>query len=359
MQLSFKDYYSTVVEKVNKQLDVIIDDIISDLEIPFLEYYVHQIKEFIFAGGKRIRPVLMVTSYGAVNSSIENEAIYNSCVSIEILHNASLIHDDIMDHSETRRGQKAFHILLQDYASCNYPKKNIDPEDYALAMGILGGDFAYSLAYRVVQESHFEPQIVIDTAKEFNHAFIDMVKGVIFETDMQGRFEVEEKHYFKMIEGKTGALFKRAARMGAIYGKGTEKQINALGDFALNAGIAFQIVDDVIGTFGDPQKTGKPVDSDIKEGKKTLLLINTIENANEDDKKILQQTVGNKNASVEAIEHVRSIIKECGALDYANEKTKELYERSKIALENIKDELDQKYYDYLIEIAKMGVFRKK
>jgi len=347
------------MQRINTELTQFMNNELATIrDNPFLEFYIQQISKFLFSGGKRIRPVLMILSYGSIAPEQIDDSIYRASLSIELLHNASLIHDDIMDLAETRRGEKAFHISFRDYARDNYPRRNIDINDYGLAMGILGGDFAYNLSYKVLQQDNFNPETVIRAAVEFNQGFMDVIKGVIFETDMQGRFEVTEKQYIEMIKGKTAALFKRAARMGAIYAGGAKAQINALGSFAQNVGVAFQIVDDIIGTFGDPKKTGKPIDSDIKEGKKTILLIKAIEQTTSNEKKKLQQVIGNRNASEEEIEEVRRIMKDSGALEYAKAKAEELFEASKLFLEQANPVLDNQYQNYLIELAKLGVDRK-
>ncbi|MHA1114687.1 MAG: polyprenyl synthetase family protein [Candidatus Heimdallarchaeaceae archaeon] len=358
--MNFKGFYTKKMEQVNIALTQFInEEIAACKDNPFLEYYVQEVNNFLFSGGKRIRPVLMLLSYEACLNTDFNESIYPASLSIELLHNASLIHDDIMDFAETRRGKKAFHVVLRDYSKQNYPKKNVQPEDYGLAMGILGGDFVYNLAYKALNRVDFKPDIMIKAASEFNKGFMEVVKGVIYETDMQGRFEVTEKQYFEMINGKTAALFEKATKMGAIYAEAEETQLKALSSYARNMGIAFQIVDDIIGTFGDEMKTGKPVDSDIKEGKKTILLIKTIENANDKEKDKLKQVIGKRNATKEEIEEIKDIMRETGALDYAKAKAEELFSTCKLFIEKAEPAFEKKYKEYLIEIAKMGVNRSK
>ena len=262
-----------------------------------------------------------------------------------------------MDKADTRRGEKTFHISLRDYASENY--SNTNPDDFGISMGILGGDFAYNLAYKAINTTDFPPAVTLKSAIEFNEGFFQIVQGVIMETEFVGRFAVSEDEYYTMIKGKTAALFEKAARIGAIFAEGTESQINSLGEFGVTAGVAFQIVDDIIGTFGDSKKTGKPVDSDLKEGKKTILTIKAIEAGNEKQRKILSKIVGNQVASESEIEEARDIIKETGALDYSRNKANSLYQESIAFLDEANPTLDEKYKNYLAEIAKMGINREK
>ncbi|MFW9851761.1 MAG: polyprenyl synthetase family protein, partial [Candidatus Thorarchaeota archaeon] len=312
----FLTHYSNLLSKINLALHTFMDNHIEAVKgSPFLEFYYKKINDFLFTGGKRIRPILLVDSFLSVTPQKNVEKIIPTSLSLELLHNASLIHDDIMDKADIRRGEKTFHISLRDYANEKYSNTNSD--DFGVSMGILGGDFTYNLAYKAINTTDFPPAVTLKAAIEFNEGFFQIVQGVIIETEFMGRFAVTEDEYYTMIKGKTAALFEKASRIGAIFAEGTESQINTLGEFGKTAGVAFQIVDDIIGTFGDPKKTGKPVDSDLKEGKKTILTIKAIEEANEEQRKILSKTIGNQAANEEEIEEVRDIIKETGALDYS------------------------------------------
>lgn len=356
----FLTHYSKLLKKIDHVLHTFMDNHIEAVKgRPFLVYYYKKINDFLFTGGKRIRPMLLVDSYSSIAPQKNNERIIPTSLSLELLHNASLIHDDIMDKAETRRGKKAFHISLRDYAEENFSNTNTNSDDFGISMGILGGDFAYNLAYKAINTTDFPPEVTLKAAIEFNEGFFQIVQGVIIETEFMGRFAVTEDDYYTMIQGKTAALFEKATRIGAIFAEGTESQIEALGKFGLKAGVAFQIVDDIIGTFGESKKTGKPVDSDLKEGKKTILTIKAIEESNEKQRKTLSEVIGNQNASEVEIEEVRDIIKETGALDYARSKANTLYQQCITSLDDAKPNLDEKYKNYLIEIAKMGVNREK
>ena len=337
----FLTHYSSLQRKINRALDTFMNNHIEAIKgSPFLEYYYKKINDFLFTGGKRIRPILLVDSFLSIASQKNDERIIPTSLSLELLHNASLIHDDIMDKADTRRGEKTFHISLRDYAKENYSNSNSD--DFGISMGILGGDFAYNLAYKSINTTDFPPAVTLKAAIEFNEGFFQIVQGVIIETEFMGRFAVTEDECYTMIKGKTAALFEKAARIGAIFAEGTESQINALGAFGLTAGVAFQIVDDIIGTFGNPKKTGKPVDSDLKEGKKTILTIKAIEKANEKQRITLSKIVGNQAANEAEIEEAREIIKETGALDYSQNKANSLYQQGIAFLDESIPILDEK-----------------
>lgn len=356
----FLDYYQSLVSSINNSLDLFLSEQLSTVrDNPFLEFFYQRVNAFLSSGGKRVRPVLLLLSASSISPSILSDSLYRLSLSVELLHNASLIHDDIMDKADTRRGFPAFHRFFEDYASEHYPIDGFDSPNYGLSMGILGGDLVYNLSYNVLHSSDFPPELINRVSIEFNDAFLLVVKGVIFETDLMARFEVTEREYFEMVRGKTAALFEKSARMGAILASGSPSQVDSLGKFALNAGLAFQVVDDIIGVFGDPKKTGKPTDSDIREGKKTILLIKAIENASSEQKKSLYSIVGDRFAADEDIALVRDIFRDTGALDYARKKAEELYEVSKYFLDTADPALDPQYKKYLLELAKMGIHREK
>ena len=356
----FLTYYTKIMEEVDKSLRSLMKDQLDSVkDNSFLQYFYKKIEDFLFSGGKRIRPVMMITAFSAVDSKRKIEDAVRTSLSLELIHNASLIHDDIMDNADTRRGKQAFHKIFHDYAEKNHSDAIMDYDNYGESMGILGGDYVYNLAYRAIHNDGFSPDVTLRAAQEFNIGFLKIVQGVIFESDLMGRNNVTEEEYIEMIKGKTAALFEKSARLGAILAEGSVSQIENLGNFALNVGIAFQLVDDVIGTFGDPKKTGKPVDSDIKEGKKTILVIKSFENASVEQQSTLSRILGNSKATATDVEKIREIMRQTGALSYAQKLAEELFQLSKSFLENLEPPLKPPYKDYLIDIAKMGVYREK
>jgi len=356
----FLTYYAKMMKEVDKSLKLLMKDQVDSVKHnSFLQFFYKKIEDFLFSGGKRIRPVMMITAFSAVDSNKKIDSAVRTSLSLELIHNASLIHDDIMDNADTRRGKQVFHKVFHDYAKNNHIATNLDYDNYGESMGILGGDYVYNLAYRAIHNDGFSPNVTLRAAQEFNIGFLKIVQGVIFESDLMGRNNVTEEEYIEMIRGKTAALFEKSARLGAILAEGSVSQIENLGNFALNVGIAFQLVDDVIGTFGDPKKTGKPVDNDIKEGKKTILVIKAFENASVEQQSTLNRILGNHDATAADIEKVREIMRQTEALSYAQNRAEELFQLSKSFLENLEPSLNQPYKDYLINIAKMGVYREK
>jgi geranylgeranyl diphosphate synthase type I len=239
--------------------------------------------------------------------------------SLEILHNFTLVHDDVMDNDDLRRGKPTVH------------KKFGEP------MAILAGDLLFAKVYQTVLDHappHMTSDEVVTSLAKMTDAIILLCEGQALDISYPQAMDVTEKDYIDMIGGKTSALFMACAEVGAIAGGAPRAQVTALGKFAWDAGLAFQIVDDILGITADEEKLGKPVGSDIREGKKTLIMIHALANANDKQMMVLKKAVGVSNASKESIDAVVKILEEIGSIQYAVDKT-EKYTAS--AFKSIKD----------------------
>lgn len=213
-------------------------------------------------GGKRMRPVLtlMATEVFDVDCKVAVEA----ATAIEVFHNFSLVHDDIMDDAPLRRGNETVH------------------EKWNVNTGILSGDAMLILAYQHFE--NYEPMIFRDLAKLFSKTALEVCEGQQYDVDFETRDDVTIAEYLKMIEYKTAVLVGAAMKMGAIVAKTSEENANLIYDFGLNLGIAFQLQDDYLDCFGDPKTFGKQVGGDIIENKKTFLYLKAKEYANAEEK---------------------------------------------------------------------------
>jgi geranylgeranyl pyrophosphate synthase len=201
--------------------------------------------------GKKIRPLLTLVAGLAVGGQLEN-LIYPA-TAIELLHNFSLVHDDIMDNDDTRRGQPTIHVK------------------WDIGTAILTGDGLLGLAYRKLLNT---PNIRTNRlAVLFTEAVLEICEGQALDKIFETREEVTEKAYFTMISKKTATLMQLACEIGAIVGTGTSAEIRALANFGFNLGIGFQIQDDLLDIFADEERLGKPVGSDLRKNKKTIVSI--------------------------------------------------------------------------------------
>lgn len=241
-------------------------------------------------GGKRIRPVLLLMGCNLFNDNIA-QALPAS-FAIEIFHNFSLLHDDIMDEAPLRRGKPTVHIK------------------YNQNTGILSGDVMLVYAYEFFLQ--LDDKLKIPTIiKTFNKVAIEVCEGQQYDMDFETRNDVTIDEYIKMIELKTSVLIAGGLKIGAIIGGSSEEDANHLYEFGRNIGIAFQLQDDILDTFGDPEKFGKKVGGDIVQNKKTFLVLKALELGNDEqcDKLSALMSIDSEDENVK-IEAVKSIFNE-------------------------------------------------
>lgn len=307
----------------------------------FRQQFVYQfyadLKNYLLFGGKRLRPVSLVIIYKGLGGL--NPEIYNVAISVELLHNASLVHDDIIDHDLVRRGQASFHAFYQTWFEENL-KEFSDIADFGMAMGILGGDLLIDLGQEAILRSKFEPSKKVKAIKYYQTAFKELIDGVVAESYLQTLpiNKVAEEDYLEMIRGKTAALFEKSLLIGGVLADESEKYSDEISEFAIQLGQAFQIRDDILGVFGDSAKTGKSTEGDIREGKKTLLAIYGSVNQE------LNDLYGKSDISKQEIQIVRELFKESGALERARTKALELAEGAISSLDKLPLEQEAHLY---------------
>ncbi len=218
-------------------------------------------------GGKRMRPVLTLMTTEIFNS--EYKKALPAAMAVEVFHNFSLVHDDIMDDAPLRRGEQTVH------------------EKWNINTGILSGDAMLILAYQYFEQ--YEPTVFRDLAKLFSKTAIEVCEGQQWDVDFETRNNVTIPEYLKMIEYKTAVLVAAAMKMGAIIAETSQEDANLIYDFGLNLGLAFQLQDDYLDAFGNPETFGKQVGGDIIENKKTYLYLKAIAFASPNQKAQLEQ----------------------------------------------------------------------
>lgn len=238
-------------------------------------------------GGKRLRPVLLLMGCNLFNKEV-TQALPAS-YAIEIFHNFSLLHDDIMDEAPLRRGHPTVHIK------------------YDQNTGILSGDVMLVYSYEYLLQ--IKDKVNIPTIIQiFNKVAIEVCEGQQHDMDFESRNDVTIPEYLKMIEQKTAALIAGGLKMGALIGGASETDADHLYEFGRNIGIAFQLQDDILDTYGDPEKFGKKVGGDIVQNKKTFLVLKTMEVGNEEQRShLVKLMVTETKDELSKIEEVKSI----------------------------------------------------
>lgn len=259
----------------------------------------YQPVEYVLDGrGKRIRAVLVMLAAEAAGG--DGMAALDAGVGVEILHNFTLVHDDIMDRAETRRGRQTVHRRWDEGAA------------------ILVGDVMIGLAHRVLLESN--PPRLPEVAMAFTHGIIDVCEGQTLDREFETRDDVTLEDYLHMIAMKTGRLVETAAEVGGLIGGGTQEQVEALQAYARHIGQAFQIQDDLLDIVAEEAELGKRIGGDVIEGKKTYLLVRALERVqNGDDRKLLTTFLDNKGLPAERVSDMLDLYRRHGVLDSARD----------------------------------------
>lgn len=317
---------------------------------PEIAVLIEEIIRFSENGGKRVRPAFMYSGYIAAGGKAE-EAILFATMSVELLHTFALMHDDIIDNSDLRRGQLTTHKAFEAYHKNRKLKGN--KKEFGLSSAILAGDLALSFAEEILTSAPF-PQERLRRARYF---FDQMKVQVIYGEylDVLGGYKktLSEDEVLQVLDLKTAKYtVERPLHIGAMLAGADFKLIETYSRYGIPFGQAFQMQDDIVGTFGTEEEIGKPADSDIKEGKKTLLLTRAYEMATSRQRKILDEVVGRRSATESEIEKVREIMRTSGAYDYCVKLARELLRQSREAIEGEKLKEEGKGYllaavDYL------------
>ena len=292
---------------------------------------INQVAEYIVgAGGKRLRPMLLLLATGAVGgaSTIDARAHQLAAV-VEFIHTATLLHDDVVDESDLRRGRRTANAVWGNAAS------------------VLVGDFLYSRSFQLMVElQRMEVmQILADTTNR-------IAEGEVLQLLHIRNPDTDEAAYLRVIERKTAVLFAAATRLGALLAGATPAQCEAMDAFGLNLGYAFQIADDVLDYSADASALGKNLGDDLAEGKATLPLIHAIAHSAPDTAARLRTIV--EAGNVEALDEVIAAITATGGLDYSRERAMDFARRAEAALDGFEP---NPYLDALRGLARYAVSR--
>ena len=267
----------------------------------------------IVNGGKRLRPYMVIRSCQILGGKSSDAMI--SASAVEMVHNFTLVHDDIMDNDEMRHGVPTVH------------------KKFGMPIAILAGDVLFSKAFQIISESKLSPNANTHLISRLAKACVDVCEGQLLDIKMADEKRIPtEAEYIAMIGKKTAALFDVSCAMGAICATNKPKDISNLSDFGRNLGIAFQITDDLIGVMGDPKVTKKPVGNDLREGKKSLPILMAIKLAKGNERKTILKAFGNSKISKKDLNKAVEVIRSLGieekvrnqALKYAEKSEKSL-----------------------------------
>jgi geranylgeranyl diphosphate synthase type II len=277
-------------------------------------------------GGKRMRPVLTLMT--AEIFDCDYKKAIQAATAIEVFHNFSLIHDDIMDDAPLRRGKVTVH------------------EKWNINTGILSGDAMLILAYQFFEE--YEPIVFSHLAKLFSKTALEVCEGQQYDVDFETRDDVTIPEYLKMIEYKTAVLVGAAMKMGAIVAETSKENADLIYDFGLNLGIAFQLQDDFLDAFGNPETFGKQIGGDIIENKKTFLYLKALEfGAKEDNEQLMHLFSIQPKDNSDKIETVKTVFNDSGANKATQDAIKEYTLKAFATLEKMEISEEKKLILYV------------
>jgi octaprenyl-diphosphate synthase len=293
---------------------------------PYLDLVLKTASHILFNGGKRLRPLLMVLSARICDYRGKDDKKF-SCI-FEYLHAATLLHDDLVDGAELRRGKPVAH------------------NEWGNSTAVLVGDFMLARALSVAAETGSLKVIrIISKVTE------DMTQGEIHQLQNRENLSFSEEEYLEMIRRKTAMLIQGACRVGAVIAGANEKKEAALSVYGFNLGMAFQMADDLLDYLADTQILGKNIGADLKEGKLTLPVIYTLKTADQKDREFAKKMIADKDFSVQDFEKLIELLKKYGGLRYTIERATENISAAKQALSIFKPTKTKKLLEDIADYA--------
>jgi geranylgeranyl diphosphate synthase, type I len=288
--------------------------------------------------GKRLRPIMSMLVANAFNGNIDNAREFGSA--LELVHNFTLVHDDIMDDDDMRRGKPTVHIK------------------YDQATAINAGDALFAKSFEVLTDLKVPPEMVVELVREVALMSRWIVEGQQMDVRFETRKRVSQAEYIEMIEKKTAVMFQTAAKGGAMISGCDRETVEAMAEFGKTVGIGFQVWDDVLDIIGNEKKLGKPVGSDIRKGKHTIMIIHALNKGTPEQLAILENAIGcGETGSQETVQSAIDILQEIGSIDMASKMAQDFADTAKHILDTRVPESD--YKNLLHDLIDYMVMRER
>jgi len=322
--MQIEDIYQTVEQDFSRVNELITSQLSSD--VPLVEKIAQYIVE---SGGKRMRPLLVLLTSRALGFQGDDHS--KLATIIEFLHTATLLHDDVVDTSDLRRGRSTANAK------------------WGNAPSVLVGDFLYSRAFQMMVDMQSMPIMSV-----LSNATNVIAEGEVFQLMNCKNPDVSEAAYFEVIKNKTAMLFEAASHSAAILSDAPKEAQTAMKQFGLHLGLAFQLVDDMLDYIGDAETMGKNVGDDLAEGKPTLPLIYAMKNSSENETALIRKAI--RSGDISQLNEICETVKRCGALDYTQKAAENAYQEACKCLEVLPD---SPHKAALYGLAKLAVQRNK
>jgi geranylgeranyl diphosphate synthase type I len=357
-----KEKLESFVIKIDKELEMYFDSEISDafgvskkekeLSIKILEH----IKEHNLRPAKRLRGSFVYYGYRLLSEGKEEDLMYAS-MSIELIHTALLIHDDFMDQDDTRRGKPTTHEFYKDYHIKN--KFRFDPLHYGESMAVNSGDAALCLGYEILGKAKFNSELKINALNRIFRGIMNTALGQSYDSTLEAMGVASESDITDLHLAKTAIYtYENPLHMGSILAEAKPIDLELISKYAIPGGVAFQLQDDILGLFGNPEKTGKPAHSDLRQGKMTLLIIKAFEFGDLNQQKRLKEIWGKRDLNDAEANEARKIVTDTGSLEYSRKISVKWAKKAQEAIPEMhKRKWNKEAVEYLDGIAQYMVER--
>jgi len=324
LKLSEQKKFSDIYEKERKKINTRLESVFNKREPRSL----YEPSSYIISGaGKRLRPLLVLLTAKAIGGKID--VAYNAAVAVELLHNFTLVHDDIMDNADKRRGRLTLHKMFNE------------------STAILVGDSLLSVAYEyLLKDCNTNSKDILNS---FTKGLVEVCEGQGLDTEFEHRRNVSLDEYLLMIKMKTASMIKMCCEIGSALGGGDKESIKSIALYGLNLGIAFQIQDDLLDITADEEKFGKRIGGDLLEGKKTYLFIKALEKAKGEDRRSLLKVIDNKGIRINQVNKYKALYEKLNVVDDAKDSINYYTKKALKSLSVIKNEKDRKILIWLAD----------
>ena len=331
----------------------------------FCPKHIHDsVYSYMKLGGKSLRPAVLLFSCGAVGG--DEDKFIPAAAAIEVFHTWTIVHDDIIDRDNKRRGGPTVHEEFRKRAISELGYNESDARHYGISIAMLAGDMQQGWAVSVLSElssqNGVDPNLALYLIKDSEmRVQSTLIEGQVLDIQYSKVpiDSLSQHQILEMLRKKTGVLYEFASKAGAMLGLNTTDPdhwlVKAVSSFASKCGIAFQLQDDILGVIGDEDMLGKPVGSDIREGKRTIILYHAFKNADNEQKKQLMRIFGNEQASDQDVKQAKKLLRELGGIEYTKEMARSYVKDS---LEHLREVPQSKYKDLLLLWAEYMIERE-
>ena len=345
--MSARNPILTYQKKINRELDKFFYCLKKKYQhLDYTKLLIKSMGDFSKRGGKRLRPILMIQGHNLFKP--ENHKIIKASIAIELIHNFLLVHDDVMDRDQLRRGGLTINKLYSNYFQSSFNHKS--PAHLGDSTAITIGNIFFSLGNAIISNSSFPEKNKCKALNAISEMITNVGIGQSYDIMYSLKKNLTEEEILIMYNLKTGVYsFSGPLILGAILAGARENSIKKIKAFAKPLGLAFQIKDDLLDLYGSESTLGKSVGSDFREGKKTLQLTIMLKRSQPKEKQVILNSLGNKKLNKRDIKRLRNIGIETGTFDYCNSLSDKLIKESKDILK--KSSFNKKSIDTLLQIA--------